>query len=102
MNASDDHSRHPVCLQSAHRPQRGFAPAVVALDPVVRAPSSAVERGGEQFIDGMPQRVAQVGHHLAGLPVGAERGNKERAGAPMSRRTETHTSITWPPWSTPR
>ena len=71
--AAHDHAGSVVALESTHRTESGFEPAVIAFDAVVRVLLGVVKRGRHEPFDRGPQRRGPVGHDFDGLGVGSER-----------------------------
>ena len=61
---ADHDARRPVGLQSPHRPQAGFEPAVVGLAAVVLILAGVVERRRNQLVDHVRQRRSPIGDDL--------------------------------------
>jgi hypothetical protein len=75
----DDRSRGAVSLQTAHRPQPCFQPAVVTLDPVVRILDRVVQRLRHYLFDHVRQRRGPVGDDLFRFAMSGDRRGEERA-----------------------
>ncbi len=77
---ADHHRRASIGLETAHRSESRFEPAMIALDAVVGVLVSVMERTRDQILDHRLQRLGQVGNHLVGFAVGGQRGAEESAG----------------------
>jgi hypothetical protein len=72
--------RGPVTLESAHRPQPRFQPAVIGLDRVVRVPLDSVQRRRDQLIQDPRISRGPVGGDLGRDRPGAQRPGEEPPG----------------------
>jgi hypothetical protein len=101
--ADDDHHGGTVSLQHSHGSKPGFEAPVVGLQRVVGMDLGVMEGLREQLVEHSRVDAVPVGGDLDGeIRVRPTARSKKRRAAPVSRRGERYTSMTWPNWSMAR
>ncbi len=78
----------PQPVQSAHRSQPGFEPAVICLDWIVRVPVDDVQRPWELLVEHPRVGGRSVGRYLPRPNTDCQRTGEEPSGSQVTADTE--------------